>query len=720
MASIAQSLPASSGRYSWLWGWLRDELTPYPGRALLVARMVMATTLVMIISMTFQIPYATYAAYFALTISRESVAGTAAETLALVVGSLLGGAYVVVSAMLVVGNEMLRFLWVAASLFLAFYVVSALSNYAAATRFAYLVVITIPVLDRQIPGQSKVASILWAVGSLAIGSVVALLMEIVFAAFRRTDDLTKAILDRLAALEELLAYYLEDRPIDAAARSTIERLASVGTSRLRRILQRAGYEAQHEQRMAAVVALVGRLVDLAAARLAQFTGRVNEGERERIRQIAQDVAEFRKALEEGRVPCRTPPTSTGETPAGHPLLAEAAKTVSLLYETCTGAQSLAAFAPPAPEARGQAIPLVPGALSNPEHVKFALRGCLAASLSYFVYNALFWPGISTAITTCLVTALTTVGASHQKELLRFAGAFIGGFVIGMGAQVFILPNIDSIGAFTVLFAIVSAIAAWFATASTRLSYFGAQIALAFYLINLQEFKFQTSLAVARDRVVGIFLGLLMMWLAFDQLWSAPAGVQMKRTFVAGLRLLAQLAREPVSSDLRIAIERCYSLRETIHAQFDRVRSLADGVLFEFGPSRQRDLELRDQIRRWQPQLRTLFVMRNVSWRYRAQLPGFELPESVRLRQQAYDDHSAHMLEEMAEWIERNAPHAENSIEESHELLNRTAEEIQAEEPAQLSPSAAASFAALLRSIDSLTTSLASEIGAEFGSPPELS
>jgi multidrug resistance protein MdtO len=714
MASIAQSLPVSSGRFQWLWGWLRDELTPYPGRSLLVGRMVIASTLVMIICMTFKIPYAPYAAYFALTISRESVAGTATETRALVVGSLFGGAYVVASAMLVVGNEMLRFLWVVATLFLAFYVVSALSNYGAAARFAYLVVITIPVLDRQIPGQSKVASILWAVGSLAIGSVVPLLMEIVFAAFRRTDDLTRAITERLAAVEELLAYYLEGRPMDAAARSTIERLAGVGTSRLRRILQRAGYEPQHEQRMAAVVALVGRLVDLAAG-LAQFTSRVSEAEREQVRQIAQDVAEFRTALEEGRLPCRTASISAGETPAGLPLLAEAAKTVTLLYETCAGAQSLAAFAP-APEARGPAIPLVPGALSNPEHLKFALRGCLAASLCYLIYNALFWPEISTSVTTCMVTALATVGASHQKQLLRFAGAFIGGFVIGMGAQVFILPNIDSIGAFTVLFATVSGLAAWFATASARLSYFGSQIAIAFYLINLQEFKFQTSLQVARDRVVGIFVGLLMMWLAFDQLWSAPAGVQLKRTFVAGLRLLAQLAREPASRDLKIAIERSYSLRETINAQFDKVRSLADGVLFEFGPSRQRDLALRDQIRRWQPQLRSLFMMRNASWKYRAELPGFELPERVRLRHQAYDDHSARMLEEMAEQIDCNAPHSGNSIEESHELLNRTIEEIEGEGPAQLPPGRAGSFVALLRSIDALTTSLALEVAAEFGGP----
>ena len=716
MASIAQSLPASSGHLEWLWKWFRDELTPYPGRAQLVGRMVTASTLVMILCMTYQIPYAAYAALFALTISRESVEGTVAAARGLVVGSALAGAYVLVGTMLVVGNDMLQFLWIVASLFLVFYAINALSNYAATARFAYLIIITVPLQERHISGQAKVASILWAVGAISLGSIVPLLLEIVFAAFRRTDVLTSAITERLASVEELLAYYLEDRTVDVAARSTIERLASVGTSLLRRMVQRANYEPQREENIAVIVALVGRLVDL-AANAAQFTTRVSEGERRRIRQIVQDVAEFRSALESGRVPCRTAPTGADETPAGPPLLAEIETTVSLMYKTCTGAPSVAALAPEPPEDRPRATPFVPGALSNPEHVKFALRGCLAASLCYIIYNGLFWPEISTSVTTCMLTALTTVGASHQKQLLRFAGAIIGGFVIGMGAQVFILPSLESIGTFTVLFAIVAAIAAWFATASARLSYFGVQIAVAFYLINLQEFKFQTSLAVARDRVLGILLGLLMMWLAFDQFWSAPAGVQMKKTFVANLRLLAQLARGPGSNDLRIAIESCYSLRETINKQFDKVRSLADGVLFEFGPSRQKDLELRNYIRRWQPQFRTLFVMRVVSWKYRAQLPGFELPDTVRLRHQAYDDHSADMLEEMAELIHANAPHAGNSIEESHELLNNLEEKVQGEAPEQLPPGRAASFITLLRSIDVLTTSLASEIAAELGTPP---
>ena len=85
---------------------------------------------------------------------------------------------------------------------------------------------------------------------------------------------------------------------------------------------------------------------------------------------------------------------------------------------------------------------------------------------------------------------------------------MGGFFLGMGAQIVILPHLDSIAEFTVLFLAVSAVGAWFATSSPRLAYFGVQIIVAFYLINLQEFKEQISLSIARDRVIGILLGLL--------------------------------------------------------------------------------------------------------------------------------------------------------------------------------------------------------------------
>jgi hypothetical protein len=107
----------------------------------------------------------------------------------------------------------------------------------------------------------------------------------------------------------------------------------------------------------------------------------------------------------------------------------------------------------------------------------------------------------------------------------------------------------------------------------------------------------------------------------DQLRGVSAGGEMKRTFVPILRSLAHLAKEPRSTDVRSAVERSYSLRETINDIFDKVRALADGVVFEFGPSRQHDLGLRDRIRRWQPRLRLLFLTRITLLKFRFQLPG---------------------------------------------------------------------------------------------------
>jgi len=712
MGTIAQTLTASNSRFAWLWKFLRDEMAAYRGRTALVAHMVTAATVVMIISMTFRVPYGVYGAIYALVLSRESLGSTASAVRAMAIGFVLAGAYVVVGAMLVLDDPMLRFLWVVGTLFLVFYLMSALSSYAASARFGYLIIITIPLWDRHIPAGQKVEGTLWAVGAITIASVITLLLEMAFAAFRRMDDLTEGITERLVCVEELLAHYLDDRPVDADTRSGVARLATVGTSQLRRMLQRANYEPQHEQQMGAIVALIGRLVDI-AANLAQFSSRISEDDRERIRKIAQGVAEIRTSLTRGTVPHLSESPDEGETPSDLPLLREVEKTVSLIPEVFAGIHSLRVFAPSPSENRGRATPLVPGGLSNLEHVKFGLRGCLAASLCYIIYNSLSWPEISTAVTTCLLTALSTIGASRQKQILRFGGALVGGLGIGIGAQIFILPYIDSIGSFTVLFALVMGAAAWIATSSPRLSYFGVQVAVAFCLITSQEFRIQTSLAVARDRVVGILLGLFMMWLAFDQLWSASAGVEMKGAFVSTLRLLAQFAREPVSKDIRAAIERSYALRETINAQFDMVRSFADGVLFEFGSSRLQDLRWRDHIRRWQPQLRTLFVMRIASWKYRLQLPGFELPELARLSQQEYDGRSARVLEDMAEWIEGSAPREKRMSADSRELLEQMLEECYVKESQRLPADRYDSFVTLLRGIDGLTNSIAEEIAMEF-------
>jgi multidrug resistance protein MdtO len=708
MATIAQTLPNSNARFAWFSEFLKKELAPYPGRGALVARMVITSILVMILSMTFRLPYGAYGAIYALILSRESLEATANAVRMVIIGFALAGAYILIGMMVALGDPFLRFVWIVTSFVVGFWAMSALSNYAASSRFGYLIAITVTLWDRNISAAQKVENMLWAVGVITLASIITLLVEIVFASFRKSDPLIDGLAERLTCVEELLKGYGSGDPVNESIQTTVARLAMTGTSQLRLNLRHSNFDSQYAAEMGAVVALTGRLVDL-AANLPNFTGRVAESDRERVGGVVRRIREIREDLIRGSVPKIHESAAESETPANLPLLVEIERTVALFYAAFTGSESLRVFAPSAAADSGTSGSTFPRVLLDPEHIRFALRGCLAATSCYVIFNALFWPEISTAVTTCFLTALTTIGASRQKQVLRFAGALVGGFVIGMGAQVFILPYIDSIAGFTILFAAAISIGSWFATSSPRLSYFGVQVSVAFCLINLQEFRFQTSLAVARDRVIGVLLGLFMMWLFFDHLWSKPAAVEMKRTFVSALRLLAKLARRSDSTDLQTKIESSYALRESINAHFDRVRSLADGLLFEFGPSRSRDLELRDRIRRWQPQLRTLFVMRIASLKYRLQTPGFEVPEMLRVQLETYDNDSARLLEKMADWIECDEPQSTDRREISDESANRTAERIATEAAAQLPPGRAQSLMSLLRGIDEVTTVLAREV-----------
>jgi multidrug resistance protein MdtO len=462
--------------------------------------------------------------------------------------------------------------------------------------------------------------------------------------------------------------------------------------------------------MSSVVELVGRLVDIAAI-LPELTFNLSGDAQKQLRELAAAVASTRADLMSRRIPDSISfnldnQPSGGLPSGGLPLLREMEKIVELIPEAFAGSRSMEGL-PPAFDDPSRQMLVAPDAFTNSKHLHFALKGCLAASLCYIIYNAIAWPGISTAVTTCLLTALSTIGASHQKQTLRFAGALAGGFLMGMGSQMFILPYLDSIAGFTVLFILVTAVASWIMTSSPRLSYFGVQVALAFYLINVQEFAMQTSLSVARDRVVGILFGLVTMWLVFDQLWGAPAAVEMKRTFVSNLRWLAQLAREPLPG--RDKTWRSYSLRETIDTNFDKVRSLADGVLFELGsPSRQQGLMLRNQILRWQPGLRMLFITRIALLKYRLQLPGFELPKPIAAAQREFDNNFARALEALADRMERRSSAEHPAAETWLTRLERTIENQPPQEPQQTCDVGFQVLLSLDRRIQNLMISLTSD------------
>jgi multidrug resistance protein MdtO len=706
MATASLPILRSNSLLAWLPDFLREELSPYPGRVALVYRMVVAATLITIVGMTFRIPYTFQGAVYALMISRESRQATlkSAVTILLVTG--IGAAYLLISVSFVINSPPLHFVWVIGSLFLAFYAISALTNYTAAVIFAIMISVGVPLWDRILPSETNVEDTLWLCLSVVIGVVITAAVELVFARRRSGDDVVMPIGERLSAIERLMSRYAERAYLDAATKEPVIQFAMRGTSLLRRILRRSDSPIQYSVEMGGVIALVGRLVDLAAA-LTQLGFEASASDQKRLRNLASALASIRNDLLNRRIPSPLQ-FNTGEEPAGVPLLREIEHTVSLIPQAFAASRSIPEYLLLVDEIQRPSL-LASDAFVNPDHLRFALKGCLAASICYVIYNAMEWPGISTSVTTCLLTALSTIGASHQKQILRIFGAMVGGFVLGMGSQILILPHIDSIGGFVLLFVAVTAFGAWCMTSSPRLSYFGIQVALAFYLINLNEFKMQTSLEVARDRVVGILLGLFAMWLIFDQLWGVPAARELKEAFISNLRLLAQFAREPVSKELKAATARRFALGETINTNLDKVRALADGVLLEFGHSRARDLALRSLIRRAQPQMRILFIMQIAEWKYRAQLPGFELPEAIAAEQREFDDRLAESLDALAARIGGRFISVQPTLDDAVARLENA---INIYDPKAALSSRFQALLVLGRRIESSMVSLTNEIGTE--------
>ena len=703
MATAAQTLPRPFSALTWLRAFLQEELAPYPGRTAMVARMTLAATIIMIIGMTFRIPYTWQGAIYALIVSRENTRATlkSAATIFLVTG--IGAIYFLTTVRLVINVPLFHFLWVIGTLFLAFYAVSALTNYTAAVAFVNLNALAVPLWDRHVPAEVNVEDTLWLCLAVLVAVVVTGAVELAFQRVRPGDEVILPISERLLAVTNLLTCYAEGRAVDPATQKQILGLATLGTSLLRRSLRRSNYSPEYSVEMGGVTALVGRLVDLAAT-LTHLQFEASASDRKRLRNLASALASIRNDLLNRSIPGPLQ-FNTEEEPAGMPLLREIEHTVSLMPQAFAASQSIPDYLSLVDDIPRSSL-LVSDAFVNPDHLRFALKGCLAAGICYVTYNAIDWPGISTAVTTCLLTALSTIGSSHQKQILRILGAMVGGFVLGMGSQIFILPHLDSIGSFVLLFAAITALSAWFMTSSPRLSYFGVQVVVAFYLVNVSEFKMQTSLEVARDRVVGILLGLFAMWLIFDKLWGMPAASELKETFISNLRLLAQFAREPGSKDLRVATARRFALGETINTNLDKVRALADGVLLEFGRSREQDLALRSLIRRAQPQMRVLFIMQIAEWKYRAQLPGFELPEAIAVEQREFDDRLAESLDAMADRVEGRSTGVQQTLQEARARLERT---IQGYRPKGTSEGRYDALLLLGRKIESSILSLTNEI-----------
>lgn len=614
MASDIVRIPHFERFSGWFPDFLRKEFAPYPGRGALVARTVIAATLSMILIVTFRIPGGVIGALSAFILSRENLVSTAKSAIFIVTSFAIGGLFIPIGARMLASTPETHFLWVGCSLFIVFFLLRTLAQYPVAIGLALVVSNVIGIWYLPGPPEHNVELTLWVLAATVIGALVTLAVEVVYYALHGRDDLVDGIDARLQRIEEQMASYAEGQPVSGETEAKLAQFAIVGSGALRRHVARGSYDSVLRMRMSTLVSLTGRAIDFAAA-LASTAPVLPSELRERAGRLSKSVADIRHCIQTYGQPCET--ALTPQPSPGTPLLSEMESMVSLMPSIFSQENATDPELESLEEAPSATRIFIPDAFTNPDHLGYVLGGTIASMFCYIFYVSLSWPGLSTSVTTCVLTALTTIGSSRQKQILRVAGFVLGGVIFGMGAQIFILPNIDSITGFTVLFATATAVAAWIGTASSRLSYAGIQFAFAFYLIHLSEFSMQTSLTVARDRVLGVLLGITMMWLVFEKLSPRSASDEMIRIFVRNLRQLADLVNASPCAGDQTAIGKIRQQREEIYRRFGEVNAQSDAVPFETGPSRAGDMAARDRIRRWQASLRSFYLLEAPLLQFRA-------------------------------------------------------------------------------------------------------
>ena len=662
---------------SWLWfrEFIRWEVAPYPGRANTVIRMTVTATLVMLIVETFRIPNAFLAALYAILLAREDLTATWRGGRTIVLGFVGASIYTLLGMMLFRGYPITHFFWVIGSLYLVFFVIRTATNYAAAAAFAIPIGITLPLWDRSLPSQVQVEGTLWPVLIIAVGASVTLGTEALYRIFDRSDPLIRSVDDLLLAVQQVAESVAGLQAPTESILARIHQYQMIGTGRLRMTLQRQGLEPTRRAQRSALISLVGRLTGLAAD-LVRTPLQPGDDDAIRLRALSERLGAIRTELGESGGISSYSAAFEGHSSSRLPMLEEMERIVALITEVFQRDETVAPHQNPPERDRWRAL-FLPDAFENPEYQRFAIAGCLAASVCYVLYNALDWPGIGqTCVITCIVTALTTIGNSLQAQFLRIAGFVAGGLVLGISAQVLILPGIDSVFGFAFFFAVGTAIAAWFATSSPRLSFFGVQMALSFYIVNLQNAHIQTDLTIARDKVMGVLLGILAMGFIFDRFGTKSDAEQLQKLLVRNVGMLAQLAVCPVTRDRAIAVSPIRRLPSQINDNFASLESQMDSARFEFAFRHRPEDDIVEcaRIQRVQPALRSIYLLELtlLSHRGRREI-GAELTERQNQALDHFLNEYSDALMHIAAWIAHEEETPARVSDDSIRLLQQAFE-----------------------------------------------
>jgi len=464
--------------------------------------------------------------------------------------------------------------------------------------FGCLTYMVISLWEYQIRAERILHLSLWPMGVLATVAGSAVVVEYLF---NRSDPLValrREIKIRCAALGRLFQLYAAHAEAEWTEKQSaiVRRYTVTGEGQLHVLLERVSKDKACDEAefkyLRAITLILDRLLVLGAG----FAGHndfetVDPARFERIGSAIVAAGEDRLAEVQNIL-------GDSET-AGHSELDRIEQTLHHLGDSADlSAAEAAAEAPRTAPSFGSwrnsvKRLFVPDAFTNDDYFIYALKLSLCATICYVIYNGLGWPGISTAFFTVYFTGLSTTGTTNRKLLFRVIGSTIGGLILGIGCLVFVFPNIEGVQGFLLVIAALSFVGAW-AAASPYFGYIGLQIVFAFNLLAFERLRAPDQMTPARDRLLGIALGFLVMFFIFHQVRPERTVDTMRRLLARLLRAQADLIRL-VDMDVNVAGKKIGQVRQQIASTVATLQNFAHAVQFEFPPDRAADLRMSNEI-----------------------------------------------------------------------------------------------------------------------------
>ena len=499
---------------------LASELAPREGRWAAVTRIATGCTITVAIAMVFQIPEPTYMTYIVFLISKDQKNATVTAALGAFIAATLAVLLTLGLELIDTAEPALRLPLMAMATFVAMFTARTFAL-GPISYLAGFVIVLLQTLVDDVPRPEALTRLtLWAWVVISVPIAVTVILNLLFGQGAR------AFMDRTVrkVLEELEA---------SLVRGGYRESLPEWRARLAPLLETALHNTEKAPRPGGITASAIRALLEALVILEAVPDDLPDAVRE---ELASRVQACRRAIE-SPAPLSQPAEASIEQP---PALIALFSTLSVLHGAIGRADPLPDQSEKHQKPRR---PFVADVFNNPAHWQFALKTTMAVMISYAIYTLLDWPGMRTSVVTCFFVALSSLGETVHKLLLRLSGAIIGGLIAAL-CIVFVLPHFTDIGQLCLLIAVVSLGAAWVATSSELLSYAGLQIAFAFFLGVLQGYAPATDLTVLRDRVAGILLGNIVITLVFSSFWPQSARSAVRAALVEALRAIGAIIRRP--------------------------------------------------------------------------------------------------------------------------------------------------------------------------------